>query len=96
MLENIHTKARMMEFAFAINRREVNDRHIDANFRNTLSELQADTATNSAEIVMGKLLLLNIALNMAQNLGIDYHVATEKLYYDLRKKKIYMKNLCSP
>jgi hypothetical protein len=34
---------------------------------------------------MRKLILSNIALNIAQNLGIDYHAATEELYYYMRK-----------
>jgi hypothetical protein len=29
--------------------------------------------------------LSHIALNIAQNLGIDYHAATEELYYYMRK-----------
>jgi hypothetical protein len=34
---------------------------------------------------MRKLLLSNMAINIAQNLGIDYHAATEELYYYMRK-----------
>ena len=34
---------------------------------------------------MRKLVLSHIALNIAQNLGIDYHAATEELYYYMRK-----------
>jgi hypothetical protein len=29
---------------------------------------------------------MSISLEMAQNLGIDYHAATEELYYYMRKK----------
>lgn len=85
MVEDIHMKARMMGAAFAIKVREAKDRYIDANFKNTLSELQADASIYGTEIVMRKLLLSNIALNIAQNLGIDYHAATEELYYYMRK-----------
>ncbi len=34
---------------------------------------------------MRKLLLSNIAINIAQNF-IDYHAATEELYYYMRKR----------
>lgn len=85
MVEDIHMKARMMGTTFAIKSREAKDRYIDSNFKNTLSELQADASVYGTEIVMRKLLLSNIALNIAQNLGIDYHAATEELYYYMRK-----------
>ena len=32
--------------------------------------------------------MCNIALNIAQNLGVDYHAAMEELYYYMRKKDI--------
>jgi hypothetical protein len=85
MVEDIHMKARMMGVTFAMKTREAKDRYIDANFKNTISELQADASVYGTEIVMRKLLLSNIALNIAQNLGIDYHAATEELYYYMRK-----------
>lgn len=85
MVEDIHMKARMMGVTFAMKTREAKDRYIDANFKNTISELQADASVYGTEIVMRKLLLSNIALNIAQNLGIDYHAATEELYYYTRK-----------
>ena len=40
------------------------------------------------EIVMRRLILSNIALNIAQNLGVDYHAAMEELYCYMRKKDI--------
>ena len=86
MVEEIHMKSRMMGVTFAIKTREAKDRYIDANFKNTLSEISADTSTYGTEIVMRKLILANIALNIAQNLGIDYHAATEELYYYMRKR----------
>lgn len=85
MVENIHMKARMMGVTFAIKTREAKDRYIDANFKNTLNELQSDASAYGTEIVMRRLVLSTIALNLAQNLGIDYHAATEELYYYLRK-----------
>jgi hypothetical protein len=85
MVEDIHMKGRMMGVTFAIKSREAKDRYIDANFKNTLSELQSDASVYGTEIVMRKLLLSNMALNIAQNLGIDYHAATEELYYYMRK-----------
>jgi hypothetical protein len=30
--------------------------------------------------------MLSISLEIAQNIGIDYHAATEELYYYMRKK----------
>lgn len=86
MVEAIHMKDRMMGVAFAIKTRDAKDRYIDANFKNTLSELSADASTYGTEIVMRRLILSSIALNIAQNMGIDYHAATEELYYYMRKR----------
>ncbi len=85
MVEDVHMRARMMGTTFAIKTREAKDRYIDSNFKNTLSELGSDASVYGTEIVMRRLILSNIALNIAQNLGIDYHAATEELYYFLRK-----------
>lgn len=85
MVEEIHMKGRMTGVTFAIKTRVAKDRYIDANFKNTLNELSADASAFGTEIVMRKLILSNIALNIAQNLGIDYHAATEELYYYMRK-----------
>jgi hypothetical protein len=85
MVEQIHMKARMMGITFAIKNREAKDRYIDSNFKNTLSELISDASTYGTEIAMRRLILSSIALNIAQNLGIDYHAATEELYYYMRK-----------
>ena len=86
MVEQIHMKSRMMGTTFAIKTRDAKDRYIEGNFKNTLSELGSDTASYGTEIVMRKLILSHIALNIAQNLGIDYHAATEELYYYMRKR----------
>ena len=88
MVEEIHMKARMMGDVFAIKTREAKDRYIDSNFKNTLSELTSDASAYGTEIVMRRLILSNIALNIAQNLGVDYHAAMEELYYYMRTKDI--------
>lgn len=86
MVEEIHMKSRMMGVTFVIKNRDAKDRYIDANFKNTLSEISADASSYGTEIAMRRLVVANIALNIAQNLGIDYHAATEELYYYMRKR----------
>lgn len=86
MVENIHMKQRMMGVAFAIKTREAKDRYIDSQFKNSLDELLADAASYGVEIALRKLIMSHIALGIAQNLGIDYHAATEELYYYMRKR----------
>jgi len=85
MVENIHMKQRMMGVTFAIKTREAKDRYLDSQFKNALDELLADSANYGVEIVFRKLMMSYIALGIAQNLGIDYHAATEELYYYMRK-----------
>jgi hypothetical protein len=85
MVENIHMKQRMMAVPFSIKTREAKDKYIDSNFKNLLAELSSDLINYGADIVLRKLLLANIALEIAQNIGIDYHAATEELYYYMRK-----------
>jgi len=85
LIETIHMKGRMMGTTFVIKTREAKDRYIDANFKNVLNELLNDASVNGAEIVIRRLILSNIALNIAQNLGTDYHAAMEELYYYMRK-----------
>jgi hypothetical protein len=56
------------------------------NLRNVLSELSADLVNYGTDIVLRKLLLItSISLEIAQKIGIDYHAATEELYYYMRK-----------
>ena len=86
MVENIHMKQRMMGGTFAIKTREAKDRYVDSQFKNALDELLGDTANYGTEIVLRKLVMSHIALEIAQNLGIDYHAATEELYYYMRKR----------
>ena len=86
MVESTHMKQRMMGVSFAIKTREAKDRYIHSQFKNTLDELLADTASYGVDIVLRKLVMSHIALGIAQNLGIDYHAATEELYYCMRKR----------
>ena len=87
MVENIHMKQRMMAVSFSIKKRQAKDKYIDSNFRNTLSELSSDLINYGSDIVLRKLLISSIALGIAQNIGIDYHAATEELYYYMRKNE---------
>jgi hypothetical protein len=66
--------------------REAKDRRIESHFKNTLNEILGDASHYGSEIVLRKLIMSQIALELAQNLGIDYHAATEELYYYMRKK----------
>jgi hypothetical protein len=85
MVENVHMKQRVMAIPFSIRTRESKDKYIDSNLKNVLSELSADLVNYGTDIVLRKLLILSISLEIAQNIGIDYHAATEELYYYMRK-----------
>jgi hypothetical protein len=85
-MENIHMKQKMMGITFAIKSREAKDRYLDSQFKNALDELYADIANYGVDVVFRKLIMSYIALEIAQNLGIDYHAATEELYYYMRKR----------
>ena len=87
MVETIHMKQRMMGVTFSIKTREAKDRYFDSNFKNFLEELSTDLANYGTDILLRKLLLSLISLQIAQNIGIDYHAATEELYYYIRKKE---------
>ena len=86
MVENVHMKQRMIGIPFSIKTRESKDKYIDSNLKNVLSELSSDLVNYGTDIVFRKLLMLSISLEIAQNIGIDYHAATEELYYYMRKK----------
>jgi hypothetical protein len=86
MVENIHMKQRTMGLTFVLKSREAKDRRIESQFKNTLNELLGDASRYGSEIVLRKLIISQIALELAQNLGIDYHASTEELYYYMRKK----------
>jgi hypothetical protein len=85
MVENIHLKQRMMGIPFSIKNRDSKDRYIESNFKNLLAELSSDLINYGSDIVLRRLLTSTIALEIAQNIGIDYHAATEELYYYMRK-----------
>jgi hypothetical protein len=86
LVENIHMKQRMMGVTFVLKSRDAKDKYINSQFKNTLNELLGDASYYGSEIILRKLILSQIALELAQNLGIDYHAATEELYYYMRKK----------
>ena len=86
MVEEVHMKQRMMGVPFSIRTRESKDKYIDSNLRNVLSELSTDLVNYGTDIVLRKLLITSISLEIAQNIGIDFHAATEELYYYMRKK----------
>ena len=88
MVESVHMKQRTMGLTFVLKSREAKDRRIESQFKNTLNELLGDASHYGSEIVLRKLIMSQIALELAQNLGIDSHAATEELYYYMRKKDI--------
>jgi hypothetical protein len=85
MVENIHMKRRNMAIPFALKNRDVKDRYIESNFKNFLEEISYDFINYGHDLVLRKLVISAIALEIAQNIGIDYHAATEELYYYMRK-----------
>jgi hypothetical protein len=85
MVENIHMKRRMMGNLFAIKTREAKDKFIYSNFKNTIAELHSDMITHGPDIALRKLLMSFISLEIAKNIGIDYHASTEELYHYMRK-----------
>ena len=87
MVESIHMKQRMIGITFSIKTRQAKDRYIDMNFKNFLEELSTDLVNYGTDIVLRKLLLSSMSLQLAQNIGIDYHAATEEIYYYIRKNE---------
>ena len=87
MVEKLHMKERRMGVQFSIKSREAKDRFIDANLKNVISELSFDIKQYGKEIILRKLLLSLITVQLAQNIGVDHHAATEELYYSMRKNK---------
>lgn len=71
MVENIHMKQRTMGLTFVLKSREAKGRRIESQFKNTLNELLGDASRYGSEIVLRKLIMSQIALELAQNLGID-------------------------
>jgi hypothetical protein len=78
-------KDRRMGVQFSIKSREAKNRFIDANIKNVISELSADIKNYGKELVLRKLLLSLISVQLAQNIGVDHHAATEELYYYMKK-----------
>jgi hypothetical protein len=87
MVESIHMKRRMTGTAFAIKTRESKDKYIYSNLKNTLAELHADVLNYGPDIALRHLIMSMISLEIAKNLGIDYHASTEELYYFMRKNE---------
>ena len=87
MVEKIHMKERMMGVQFSIKSREAKDRYIDANIKNVISELAVDIKNYGIELVLRKLLLSLVSVQLAQNIGVDHHAATEELYYYMKKNR---------
>jgi len=86
-VEQIHMNERGLGGSFAMRERESKDAYLDAYFANVLDELSSDLTQYSSEILLRKLLLAYISLYIAQTIGVDYHAATEELYYILRKNE---------
>lgn len=84
VVEKIHMNDRHLG-GIALRERESKDNNLEAYFSNILDELTSDLITSSHQIILRKLLLSYLALYLAQTIGVDYHAATEELYYLLRK-----------
>jgi len=85
IVEKIHMNERQLGGSFALRERESKDSYLEAYFSNVLDELTSDLIISSHQIILRKLLLSYLALYLAQTIGVDYHAATEELYYLLRK-----------
>ena len=71
-------KQRTMGLTFVLKSREAKGRRIESQFKNTLNELLGDASRYGSEIVLRKLIMSQIALELAQNLGIDYIMHSQK------------------
>lgn len=85
MVEAIHMKQRMAGVTFAIKSRDAKDRYLDSQLKNSLEELLSDAASFGVEAAIRKLVLAHAALQIAQNIGVDYHAAIEELYHYMRR-----------
>ena len=85
VVEKIHMSDKHLGGSFALRERESKDSYLEAYFSNVLDELTSDLITTSHQIILRKLLLSYLSLYLAQTIGIDFHAATEELYYLLRK-----------
>lgn len=84
-VEQIHMKERGLGGAFPTRERESKDSYLEAYFSNILDELASDLNFATHDVILRKLLLSYLSLYLAQTIGVDYHAATEELYYLLRK-----------
>ena len=75
----------MMAIPFVLKSRNAKDKYIDSNFKNFLAEISSDLINYGHDIVLRKLLISAIALEIARNIGIDYHAPIEELDYYMRK-----------
>ncbi|MDN5846042.1 MAG: hypothetical protein L0H53_07185 [Candidatus Nitrosocosmicus sp.] len=85
MVENIHMKRRLMGNVFAKKTREAKDKYIYSNFKNIIAELHSDVINYGPDITLRKLLMSLLSLEIAKNIGIDYHASTEELYHYMRR-----------
>lgn len=85
MFGPIHMKQRMARVTFAIMTREAKDRYLDSQLKNSLEELLSDAANFGVEAALRKLVFAHAALQIAQNVGVDYHMTTEELYDYMRR-----------
>jgi hypothetical protein len=84
-VEKIHMAERGMGGSFTTKDRKSKDVYLEAYFSNVLDELTSDLKHYPHDLILRKLLLSYLALYLAQTIGVDYHAATEELYYLLRK-----------
>ena len=85
MVENIHMKKRMMGNVFAIKTREAKDKYIYSNFKNTIAELHSDVINYGPDVTLRKFLMSLISLEIAKNIGVDYHASSEELHHYMRR-----------
>lgn len=85
VVEQIHMRERGLGGTFAARERQSKDSYLETYFSNVLDELTSDLHFTSHGIILRKLLLSYLGLYLAQTIGVDYHAATEELYYLLRK-----------
>ncbi len=84
-VEQIHMVERNLGGAFALRERKSKNAYLDTYFKNVIEELESDLLHTEFKLVIRKLILSYVGLYLAQTLGVDYHAATEELYYLLRK-----------
>jgi hypothetical protein len=85
VVEQIHMSERHLGGAFTLRDRESKDAYLEAYFANVLDELGSDLNHYSHKMLLRKLLLAYLGLYIAQTIRVDYHAATEEIYYLLRK-----------